>query len=496
MKRGFVYLVGAGPGDYELISEKAREVMRNADCIIYDFLANERIFEDVACEKIYVGKQGGAHTLSQDEINRLIIEKAQEGKTVVRLKGGDPFIFGRGGEEAEELVQAGIPFGIVPGISSFYSAPAYAGIPITHRDYASAFEVITGHRRSDTSDEEDINFPEYRPDKTYIFMMGVKNLSYISDQLIRKGFPETIPAGIVTWGTLPKQQVVTGTLGSIDRIAQEKKVTPPAIILVGEVVRLRDTLRWYDTLPLFGRRIVVTRTREQASRLSRELSRLGAEVIEFPTIEIRPCADQSALESAIGRLEEFDWIVFTSQNAVQIFFDLLNRSGRDSRSLHRNRIAAIGPASAQEIERFCIRPDLIPDEYVAEGLLSAMNEIDLQGKRFLLPCSAGARLTLKEGLESRGAAVERIHIYDAVSPEKVSEDLLESVKGADIITFTSSSTVKNFFKLVDTVGAQLACIGPITAETLREKGYEPAIVAAEYTIGGLVDAIVAALSSA
>jgi uroporphyrinogen III methyltransferase/synthase len=495
MKRGFVYLIGAGPGDHELITEKAKDIMQSADCIIYDFLANEKIFENINCEKIYVGKRGSCHTLSQEEIGRLIIAKAREGKTVVRLKGGDPFIFGRGGEEAEELMGEGIPFSIVPGISSFYSAPAYAGIPLTHRDYANAFEVITGHRRSDT-DEEDINLPEYHSQKTYVFLMGVKNLEHIASQLIKeKGFPEETPAGIITWGTLPKQTVVTGTVGTIARIAREKGVTPPAIIVIGRVVLLREKLRWFDNLPLFGRRVVVTRTREQASELSKKLYRLGADVIEFPTIEIKPREDLSELHAAIDRIEEFDWIVFTSQNAVRIFFGALSECGRDSRSLYKNRIAAIGPASGRDIERYAIKPDLIPAEYVAEAMLEEMKTMDISGKRILLPCAAEARETLKRGLEELGAQVERIPMYDTVIPVPVSDESLAGVVSSDVITFTSSSTVRNFFKIVERTEAILACIGPVTAETVREHGYEPHIIAVEYTIDGLVDAIINAFDS-
>jgi uroporphyrinogen III methyltransferase/synthase len=492
MKRGFVYLVGAGPGDHELITEKAKDILYSADCIIYDFLANEKIFEDINCEKIYVGKQGSRHTLSQEEIGRLIIEKAREGMTVVRLKGGDPFIFGRGGEEAEELRLQGIPFSIVPGISSFYSAPAYAGIPLTHRDYANAFEVITGHRRSD-ADEEDINLPEYHSQKTYVFLMGVKNLEHITRQLVsEKEFPEDTPAGIITWGTLPKQAVVTGTVGTIAKIAREKSVKPPAIIIVGSVVLLREKLKWFDNLPLFGRRIVVTRTREQASQLSKRLYRLGADVIEFPTIEIKPREDLRELRNAIDRIEGFDWIIFTSQNAVRIFFGVLSESGRDSRSLHMNRIAAIGPATGKEIERYAIKPDLIPPEYVAEAMLEEMKTMDVAGKRVLLPCASEARETLKGGLEELGAHVERIPIYDTIIPGNVSEESLERAISSDVITFTSSSTVRNFFKIIGRTDAALACIGPVTAETVREQGYEPRIIASEYTIDGLVNAIVSA----
>ncbi|MCU0822691.1 MAG: uroporphyrinogen-III C-methyltransferase, partial [Spirochaetes bacterium] len=359
MKKGIVYLVGAGPGDPGLFTVKSIEVMKSADCIIYDYLANNALLSQIDCEKIYVGKKGSDHTLPQDEINRLIIKKAMEGKTVVRLKGGDPFIFGRGGEEAEELLEAGIPFSIIPGISSFYSSPAYAGIPLTHRDFANAFEVITGHRRDDASEGEDINFPEYDPHKSFIFLMGMKNLQYISEQLINaKKFPADTPVGIISWGTTPRQKVAIGNLTGIAEIAKKEGVGAPAIIVVGGVVGLREKLRWFDTLPLFGIKIVVTRTREQASALSKKLGELGAWVIEFPTIEIKVKSDMDELYNAIEEIANYDWIIFTSQNAVKIFFNSMKEKGMDARNLYYTRLACIGPATANELRSYFIEPDL------------------------------------------------------------------------------------------------------------------------------------------
>ena len=295
MKNGFVYLVGAGPGDPGLITVKALEALDAADCIIYDYLANASLLKNYSCEKIYVGKQGGDHTLPQENINELLVRKAREGRVVVRLKGGDPYIFGRGGEEAEDLVEAGIPFCVVPGISSFYSAPAYAGIPLTHRDYANAFEVITGHRRGDASDDEDVNFPEYDPYRSYVFLMGMKNLAHIAEALIKeKNFPADTPVAVISWGTRPEQQTVTATLATIAAAVKKAGVRPPAIIVAGRVVLLREKLRWFDTLPLFGKSIVVTRTRTQASKLSKKLAALGARVIELPALEIRELDDTTA----------------------------------------------------------------------------------------------------------------------------------------------------------------------------------------------------------
>jgi uroporphyrinogen III methyltransferase/synthase len=493
MKKGMVYLAGAGPGDPELLTLKALAALERADCVIYDYLASPAIVDGLGCEKIYVGKQGGDHTLSQAEINDLIVRKASEGKTVVRLKGGDPFIFGRGGEEAEELLKAGIRFSIIPGVSSFYSAPAYAGIPVTHRDHANAFEVITGHRRDDAPEDEDINYPDFDPEKTFVFLMGMKNLARIASKLTgEKGFPEDTPAAVVSWGTTPRQRVAAGTLKTIAGEVARERLKPPAIIVVGGVVALRERLRWFDTLPLFGKRIVVTRTREQASALSRRLAELGADVVEFPTIRIVPKAGMKELDAAIGSISDFDWIVFTSQNAVKIFFTRLAALGRDARCLHGARVAAIGPATARELEQHSVRPDLVPAEYVAEAVVSAMGETAVSGLRVLLPCAEEARDALREGLSALGAEVRRIAVYDTVRPDQPAGDLLDAVRDADVVTFTSSSTARNFFSLVKESRSLHASIGPITSGAVRDAGYNVDIEASEYTIDGLVDALVSA----
>ncbi len=491
MKTGMVYLAGAGPGDPGLITMEAMRALAEADCVIYDFLASPQLLEGLSCELIYVGKQGADHTLPQEEINALMVRKAKEGKTVVRLKGGDPFIFGRGGEEAEELVANGIPFRVIPGVSSFYAAPAYAGIPLTHREFANAFEVITGHRRADASEDEDVNFPDFNPRTSYAFLMGMKNLGRIADTLIReKHFPSDTPAAVVSWGATPQQRVATGGLESIARIAESEGIGAPAIIIVGEVVRLRERLRWFDALPLFGRSIVVTRTREQASRLSMRLTHLGARVIEFPTIELHTREDLSELRGAMDALIDYDWIAFTSQNGVRIFFDELFRSGRDARHLHGRRIAVIGPATADAIKKYSITPDLVPQRFVAEGLLDEFAEIGMRGCRVLLPCANEARETLKEGLIALGAQVHRIHTYDTLPPAPPGAGGLEAVRCADLVTFTSSSTARNFFSLVSETNACFASIGPITSAEVRRQGREVAIEAEEYTIDGLVEAIV------
>jgi len=392
MKKGFVYLAGSGPGDPGLITVKAMAALAKADCVIYDFLANPSLVENLPCEKIYVGKSGSDHTLPQEEITALVVKKGLEGKTVVRLKGGDPYIFGRGGEEADALVKAGVPFAVIPGVSSFYSAPAYAGIPVTHRDFANAIEVITGHRRSDADDGEDVNFPEFDPDRTFVFLMGVKNLDHIACSLIeKKNFPPDTPVGVISHGTHPEQKVATGTLSDIAERVREAKITPPAIIIVGGVVSLRERLRWFDNLPLFGKKIVVTRTRRQASKLSEKLAELGAKVIEFPTIDIVPEADLSPLRRAFDNLGSCRWVIFTSQNAVEIFFSELFASGRDVRSLGSSLVAAIGPATADELKKYGITADMVPEKFVAESLLDSMGGKDLSGAEILLPCSIQAR---------------------------------------------------------------------------------------------------------
>ncbi len=486
---GKVYLVGAGPGDPSLITLRAIEALKEADCIIYDFLANPERIDSEQKELIYVGKKGGDHTLPQEEINKLIISKAKAGKTVVRLKGGDPFIFGRGGEEAEELAKHGIPFEIIPGISSFYSVPAYAGIPVTHRDWADRFEVITGHRRSDTGEQLDITLPDYQPHKTFVFLMGMKNLHAITAALIEeKKFPADIPAAVISWGTTPRQATATGTVSNIAQRVLEAKLAAPAIIIIGEVVNTRNSLRWFDTRPLFGKKIVVTRTREQASDISKKLSSLGAEVIELSTIKIIPRNDP-IIDDAIDRLSHFDWVVFTSQNGVELFFEKMKARRLDARALQSARVAAIGLATAQALEKYGILCDLMPEKFVAESLLEKLESEGMRGEKILLPCASQARDVLYDGLQKAGAEVTRVFLYDTVVPDDLAEEKIAAARSADIVTFASSSTAKHFFSLISDSTAAFACIGPITAQTVRERSREPEIVADTYTIDGLVEAI-------
>ncbi|MCL2025866.1 MAG: uroporphyrinogen-III C-methyltransferase [Leptospirales bacterium] len=489
MKTGFVYLAGAGPGDPELVTLKLMRVMAEADCVVYDYLANPSILEQFDCEKIYAGKQGSCHAIPQDDINSLIIEKARAGKTVVRLKGGDPFIFGRGGEEAEELALAGIPFAVIPGISSFYSAPAYAGIPVTHRDFANSVEVITGHRKNGLG-EEGIKFPEYDPEKTYVFLMGIQNISYIADSLVNiKKFPANTLCAVISWGTKPIQRTVTGDLSDIALSVEKNEIKPPGVFVVGGVVSLREKLSWFDTQPLFGKKIVVTRSRTQASAVSAKLAGLGAEVMEFPTIDIKK-TDSGPILKAIDKLDTYDWLAFTSQNAVSIFFDSLFASGRDARALGKIKIAAAGRATAESLYDYGLRPDIVPQKFVAESLLESMLLLVKTGERVLLPCAEDARTVLSDGLKNAGVETDRVHIYSSGLTDDIDSDNLEFVKNADCITFASSLTARNFFSIVPGINGICASIGPITTETLVQLGHKPAIEAESFTIDGLVEKIV------
>ncbi len=491
MNKGKVYLVGAGPGDPELLTLKAKRLLEEADCVVYDYLAEKNFVRGLRAEVIYVGKQGSDHTLTQDEINDLIVKKALDGMNVVRLKGGDPYIFGRGGEEAEILLENGISFEVVPGISSFYSAPAYGGIPLTHRDFSNSFEVITGHRRSDSDDGEDVNFPEYDPEKTFVFLMGMKNLDHIRQQLIEiRNFPEDIPVGIISWGTRPEQQVITAPLKEIVEEVGKSGIKPPAIIIMGGVVSLRDKLRWFDNRPLFGKKIVVTRTRNQSSVMAAKLSSLGARVIEFPTIEIEPAGDMSKLHEAIDNIGTYDWLVFTSQNGIEIFFRELFSKSMDVRALGSLKIGVIGKATEDELKKYGLRADVVPEKYVQESLLESMVSAGVSGKKILLPCASEAREDLSSGLVNAGAVLNRINIYSAVKPSDIDRDLIEDVKNADMITFASSSTAKNFFEIVPNINGELASIGPVTTETILKLGHKVSVDASVYTIPGLIEAMV------
>lgn len=497
-----VYLVGAGPGDPGLLTIKGMECIQKAAVLVYDRLVNPELLKYAPedCEMIYVGKSPDRHTLRQEEINQLLVDKAKEKGTVTRLKGGDPFVFGRGGEEAETLRENNIPFEIVPGISSSIAAPAYAGIPVTHRDCASSFAVITGHEDPEKSTSS-INWENLAKGvDTLVFLMGVGNLKYIVENLTKYGKKPTTPVALVRWGTTKKQQTLVGTLETIVDLVAQKGFTSPAVTIVGEVVSLRDTLKWFEDKPLFGKRVLVTRARAQASDLSQLLVEQGAQVIEFPTIEIQPPTSYELLDQALEKIEEYDWIVFTSVNGVDYFTDRLLLKDRDWRDLKGLKICAIGPKTAERLLDLGLKIDYVPPEYRAEGIIEGLQERGIQGKRILLARAAVARDILPEQLAALGAQVTVAPTYQTIVPEVSVEEAAALLQGekVDLITFTSSSTVKNFKKLwgklQDTTifqGALTACIGPITAQTAQEEGFQIDIQAKEYTIEGLIQAIVA-----
>ena len=500
MKKGKVYLVGAGPGDPNLITQKGLLCIRNADVVIYDYLASPTLLKHISpqSEIIYVGKKGGDHTLSQNKINDLIIEKARQGLIVTRLKGGDPFIFGRGGEEAEELVDAGIEFEIVPGVTSAIAAPAYAGIPLTHRDFTSTLAFVTGHE-DPTKTESSIDWKALATGiGTVVFLMGVKNLPHIVDKLIINGKPKDTPIALVRWGTTDDQQVVTGTLDTIVDEVTRASLKAPAIIVVGGVVTLRDRLKWFENRPLFGRHIIVTRARELASDLVKKLSALGAACIEAPTISIVPPEDFGPLDAAIDRIADYDWLVFTSVNGVKFFFERLFDMNKDVRCLGHLKTACIGPATAAKLREFSIKTDILPERYVAESVIEAFKKEPLSEKKILLPRAEQARPILPVELNKMGAVVDEITAYRTRLVHENAETLQTHLKEkiADMVTFTSSSTVTNFKSILprDDVqnlmtGVSVACIGPVTAKTAEKEGFTVDIVAEEYTIDGLCNAI-------
>ncbi len=499
-KQGIVYLVGAGPGDPGLITVRGLECIRRAEVLVYDRLAGGRLpgFAPRGCEMIYVGKLPDRHTLRQEEINRLLVDKALEGKVVTRLKGGDPFVFGRGGEEAEFLAANGVPFEVVPGITSAIAVPAYAGIPVTHRDFTSGFAVITGHE-DPAKDESSIAWDKIATGAgTLVFLMGVANLPFIVEKLMANGRDAATPVALIRWGTRPEQRTLTGTLADIVKKAEEADFTSPAIIIVGEVVSLRDTLNWFEKKPFFGKRVVVTRSREQASDLSRRIEDLGGEVFEFPAIEIGEPADFGPLDAAIGRLGEYRWLIFTSVNGVDAFFSRLRYLGGDIRDLKNAQICAIGPKTRERLEQHCLRVEYVPGEYRAEAVIEGLQGKVLPGDRVLLPRADIAREILPKTLEAMGALVDNVTAYRTVRSGGDTRLLREMLAEGLIhyVTFTSSSTVRNFAEMLGEdarallKGVKLASIGPITSQTARDLGLTIDTEAAEYTIDGLVEALV------
>lgn len=514
MKKGKVYLIGAGPGDIGLLTIKGLKCLQKAEAVVYDFHLNAQILNyiDHDAEFIYAGKRGGHHAMTQDEINQALVDKAKEGKIVCRLKGGDPFVFGRGGEEAEVLVNEGIEFEVIPGVSSSIAVPAYAGIPLTHRRYSSSFSVITGN--------EDITKPESSIDwskfangfDTLVFLMGVKNISAITSKLIEHGKSPDTPTAVVRWGTRPDQKTVVSTLKDIAGLVKEEKILPPAVMVVGNVVKLRDTLKWYENKPLFGQRILITR---EYTKDYESFEDLGAEIFEFPTIEIAPPESYKELDESIHKIETYNWIIFTSANGFKYFMQRLLDKERDIRDLKGVRICAIGTKTAEVIRNYGIKVDLIPEEFNAEGLIRAIvqkrrsaeeetSELPnfrasaLKGLKILLPRAEVAREVFPQKVRELGGEIDTPAAYRAIKPEKHGKRLKRFLKEGriSVATFTSAATFNNF---VDIMGEDainvlkdvtIAVIGPVTAKAIEKAGLKVSIMPKEATIKAMVDEII------
>ncbi|WP_077073713.1 uroporphyrinogen-III C-methyltransferase [Mailhella massiliensis] len=500
----YVYLIGAGPGDPGLLTCKGRQALSEADVVVYDYLASDELLALARpdAEFIYVGKIAGNHAMKQGDINRLLIAKAKEGKVVARLKGGDPYIFGRGGEEAEELVDAGVPFEEVPGISSSIAGPAYAGIPLTHRAWSSSVTIITGHE-DPTKPGSVHNWDALaRSASTLVFLMGMKNLPDIAAKLIASGMDKDTPAALVHWGTTSRQRSLASTLADLPDAAVREGFTNPSIIVVGDVVRLKDKLDWFEKKPLFGRTVVVTRAREQASESAALFARKGAHVIQFPTITISPLRDYGELDEAVANLSRYGWLVFTSVNGVRFFRERLHALKLDARALHGVKVAAIGPATAKAVEAMGVYADLVPSSYVAEGVAEAMLKLGMKGQRVLLPRAREAREVLPEALRAAGAEVDVITAYENVPSEENREEVMKALEEGrlDCVTFGSSSTVRNFLASIPMETLQkhpevrFAAIGPVTAKTMHEMGMNVDIQPEQFTIPALVDAVCAAFA--
>ena len=495
-KKGKCFLVGAGPGDLGLVTLRAKECIERAEVIVYDYLCNPEMLRwaPESAELIFAGKKAGEHTLSQEEINALLIEKTRDGKNVVRLKGGDPFLFGRGGEEAQALAAAKLPFIIVPGVTSAIAGPAYAGIPVTHRGKNSHVTFFTGHEDPEKSASA-IDFAALaKLGGTQVMLMGVERIGAIAREMMANGVRKDLPVALIRWATTERQQTLVGTLDDIAAKVVAERFAAPAIAVFGEVVKLRDELNWFEHRPLSGKRIVVTRTRKQAGALTEQLRDLGADVIELPTIRIEPPTDLRAFAELVQDAHAYDWIVFTSPNGVNAFFDLFYKLYDDAREIGGARIAAIGPATAQRLKSFHMHIDLQPQEFVAEALVREFQkEGGVENLRVLIARAEKARDLLPKELSALGAIVDEGFAYRTVPETRddigARRRLLE--EGADLITFTSSSTVENFLALELPWPAkmQVASIGPITSQTARERGLEVAVEARRHDIPGLVEAI-------
>ncbi|HET8628114.1 MAG TPA: uroporphyrinogen-III C-methyltransferase [Thermomicrobiales bacterium] len=505
-----VSLVGAGPGDAGLLTVRGLERLRAAEVVVYDRLLDPRLLDEAPAdaERIYVGKEPGRHALRQDEINALLVARGLAGRRVVRLKGGDPFVFGRGGEEAEALAAAGVHFEVVPGVTSAVAAPAYAGIPVTHRDATSAVTIVTGHE-DPAREGSRLDWDALARSGTLVFLMGVGNLPAIAARLVERGRPADTPAAAIEWGTWARQRVVTGTLAGLHDAVTAAGLGSPATIVVGEVARLRERLRWFDDparRPLLGKRVLVTRARAQASELSRALADLGAIPAELPAIRFADPEDYAPVDAAIADLAAYGWVIFTSANSVARFFARLCGAGKDARALAGARLVAIGSGTARALADQGLVADIVPERFVAEAVVERLTREDLAGARVLLPRAAEARDVLPRELARLGATVDVVPVYRTVQAPPDPALLAALAAGEiDIVTFTSSSTVTNLVALIEETadgrrrtaegrdplgGALVACIGPVTAQTARERGLRVDVVAAEHSIPGLVAALV------
>ncbi|MBR90400.1 MAG: uroporphyrinogen-III C-methyltransferase [Verrucomicrobiales bacterium] len=497
---GTVYLVGAGPGDAGLLTCRGAELLQKATLVVYDALVNPGLLAlaPADAEILYAGKRASAHAIPQEDLNQLLVEKAGEGGAIVRLKGGDPLVFGRGGEEAAELKAAGIPFEIVPGISSAMAAPAYAGIPVTHRDHCSSFTVITGHEQPG-KDESSIDWEKLAKETgTRIILMGVDRIRAIAGRLQENGLPGETPVAMVRWGTTGRQETLVGTLADIAEKVEQAAFKAPAVTIIGGVVNLREQLNWFENRQLFGRRIVVTRTRQQASQLSRRLAGLGADILEIPTIRIVPPAEKQPLMDAILGIASYDWLVFTSPNGVDQFFHWFLQTFDDIRSIGGCQIAAVGPATAAKLKQLHLRVDLMPEKYTAKAVAQAFK--DHQNIENLTLCLLRAEVAnpdLPKVLHEMGGIVDDIPIYRTVpeSEDRNGAATRLAEEGADIITFTSSSTVENFHarfdlpRMMKKHNLQSVSIGPETTKALVKLGQPPAVEASPHNIEGMIEAV-------
>lgn len=497
-----VYLVGAGPGDPELLTIKAKEIIEFSDVIIYDSLINPVLLEYTKknAEIVDVGKRRGKKKYEQKEINELLISYASKGFIVARLKGGDPFVFGRGGEEAIELGKKGIKFEIVPGVSSVNAVPAYAGIPLTHRDYNSSFTVLTGHE-DPNKDESMLDWKSLSEMETLVILMSLGNTRKIMKKLLRFSKAKDTPVSITSCGTTPDQNTITGTLSDIsDKLASNPQIKTPAVTIVGNIVDLRERIKWYENSPLFGKKVLITRERSQIPEFRKLLNSNGAYSIEFPTIEIAKPDSYERLDNAITGIGEYDLVIFTSANGVDRFFDRLNYAGSDSRVFGGKKLICIGSKTSIALKKYGLSPDYIPENYVAEGILDVVSDIDIRNKSVLIPRAESARDILPVKLSEMGAKVNVIPCYKTIIP-KYKKSYLQKIRKIisndyiDVITFTSSSTVNNFFEILGDIslsntGTRIACIGPVTAETVRLHELTPDIIAEKYTIEGIVDGII------